>query len=180
MHHPRRPRTLSSPQITSKGCSRGFILCVLFRALDFVRQQQMKGRAVQFPCSDDVINRWLSVLSNRHFFVEIFSPDYIRIACLRAFIAALYWLITTTISNILTTLIAMKAAQEDCSICEQAYQDGLGGTLYDEADTSTYWTQPQQFCTWWKNNVERKNKFLLLQRDAAYCYNDQKQIARYC
>ena len=85
-----------------------------------------------------------------------------------------------TILNFLTTLIAMKAAQEDCSICEQAYQDGLGGTLYDEADTSTYWTQPQQFCTWWKNNVERKNKFLLLQRDAAYCDNDQKQIARYC
>ena len=76
--------------------------------------------------------------------------------------------------------ITIKAAQGDCSISEQAYQDGLGGTFYDEADTSTYWTQPQQFCTWWKNNVERKNKFLLLQRDAAYDDNDDKQIARYC
>ena len=72
-----------------------------------------------------------------------------------------------------------KAAQGDCSISEQSFQDGLGGTFYDEANASTYWTQPQQFCTWWKNNVERKNKFQLHQRDAAYDDNDEKQIARY-
>lgn len=30
----------------------------------------------------------------------------------------------------------------------------------------------------WKNNVERKNKFMLLQRDAAYDESDEKQVAR--
>lgn len=31
----------------------------------------------------------------------------------------------------------------------------------------------------WKNNVERKNKFLILQRDASYCENtDDKLITR--
>ena len=177
MRYPVQPRTMASPQITSKGCSRGFILCVLFRALDFVRQQQMKGSAVQFPCSDDVINRWLSVRQVVMFLIQKVPPDYLRIAHLLAFIATIYWFI---ISKIRIMPITTQAAQEDCSICDQAYEDGLGGTFYDEADTSTYWTQPQQFCTWWKNNVERKNKFLLLQRDAAYCSNDEKQIARYC
>lgn len=33
-------------------------------------------------------------------------------------------------------------------------------------------------CCRWKNNVERKNKFMLLQRDAAYDESDEKQIAR--
>ena len=32
----------------------------------------------------------------------------------------------------------------------------------------------------WKNNVERKNKFLILQRDASYSDNtDEKLLARY-
>ena len=55
------PRTASSPQITSKGCSRGFILCVLYRALDYVRQRQMLGHTVQFPFFNDEIVRWLQV-----------------------------------------------------------------------------------------------------------------------
>jgi hypothetical protein len=45
--------------------------------------------------------------------------------------------------------ILLQAAQGDCSISEETYQVGLGGTFYDESDTSTYWTQPQQFCTWY-------------------------------
>ena len=57
-------RTPSSPQITSKGCSRGFILCVLYRALDYARQQQMMGHAIQFPFCVDEINRWLLVRSS--------------------------------------------------------------------------------------------------------------------
>ena len=55
------PRVPSSPQITSKGCSRGFILCVLYRALDYVRQRQMLGHTVQFPFCNEEISRWLLV-----------------------------------------------------------------------------------------------------------------------
>lgn len=161
------PRSPSSPQITSKGCSRGFILCVLYRALDYVRQRQMLGHTVQFPFCNEEINRWLLVSE--------------KIICLYNFLLLLllqlHHLLVLLVPNHIC--LTIKAAQGDCTISEQAYQDGLGGTFYDESDTSTYWTQPQQFCTWWKNNVERKNKFLLLQRDAAYDDNDEKQIARY-
>jgi hypothetical protein len=48
--------------------------------------------------------------------------------------------------------ILLQAAQGDCSISEETYQIGLGGTFYDESDTSTYWTQPQQFCTWYASD----------------------------
>lgn len=34
----------------------------------------------------------------------------------------------------------------------------LGGTTLEEEDLTTYWTDPNQFMTWWKNNVERKSK----------------------
>ena len=45
-------------------------------------------------------------------------------------------------------LLSAQAAQIDCSISDASFQEGLGGTAYDDRDPGTYWTQPQQFCTW--------------------------------
>jgi hypothetical protein len=36
-------------------------------------------------------------------------------------------------------------------------------------------TQPKQFATWWKNNIERKAKFKMLQNDASLA-EDEKDI----
>ena len=41
-----------------------------------------------------------------------------------------------------------------------------GGTVYDRNDPSTCWTHTGQFTCWIKNNIERKSKFLNLQKDA--------------
>ena len=65
-------KTPSSSPITSKGCSRGFILCVLYRALDYVRQRQMLGHTVQFPFCNEEISRWLLVSSSCHRAIDWF------------------------------------------------------------------------------------------------------------
>jgi hypothetical protein len=46
------------------------------------------------------------------------------------------------------------------------------------SDPSTHWCEPHQLFTWWKNNVERRSKFKVLQDDAAYTDFDPRKIAR--
>ena len=163
-------KRLPLQQITSKGCSRGYILCVLYRALDYVRQvrklktkapscrlrsmrsvtvvpmimcydlkflllnqiyfsqRHASGQTVQFPFCHSDIKKWLEVKQYLH----SFELDIWGIADIH------------TVHQLLP-----QAAQTDCSICENSYQEGLGGTPYDDRDPSTYWTQPQQFCTWY-------------------------------
>ena len=63
----------------------------------------------------------------------------------------------------------LDAAHKSCSgdnfIDVQMY---YGGPSYDIRDPTTHWSEPHQLYTWWKNNVERKTKFKILQNDAAY------------
>lgn len=47
-----------------------------------------------------------------------------------------------------------------------------------EQDESTYWTEPHQLFTWWKNNVERRSKFRVIQNDALYVGKEPRRIAR--
>ena len=46
-------------QVTSKGCSRGFILAALFRCLEYVRSEHEKGHKIQPPFPDNEISLWL-------------------------------------------------------------------------------------------------------------------------
>ena len=46
-------------QVSSRGCSRAYILCVLQRALQYVRQRRMSGHAVSSPFSAAEIEKWL-------------------------------------------------------------------------------------------------------------------------
>lgn len=85
--------------VTSRGCSRAIVLCVLHRCLEFVQEQFELGETVQFPFSKEVVQLWID------------------------------------------------AAREDCQ--EVSFQTVLGGTMYDSADETTFWTVPQQFFTWW-------------------------------
>lgn len=53
-----------------------------------------------------------------------------------------------------------------------------GGPIFDSSDPSTHWSEPHQLYTWWKNNVERKSKFLILQEDAMYKGLDPRRHQR--
>jgi hypothetical protein len=65
-----------------------------------------------------------------------------------------------------------------CSSTLFAEEDYYGGTPFIFHDTSTHWTEPHQLYTWWKNNIERKSKYKILQKDATYCGLDQRRAAR--
>ena len=58
----------------------------------------------------------------------------------------------------------------------------FGGPPFIENDPSTHWLEPNQLYTWWKNNVERRQKFRILQEDAMYNGDDarKKMRARWC
>ena len=69
--------------------------------------------------------------------------------------------------------------QELCNgptcLAEESY---YGGSPFNMSDPSTHWCEPHQLFTWWKNNVERRSKFKVLQDDAAYTDFDPRKIAR--
>lgn len=115
-------------QVTSRGCSRGFILCVCYRSLHYVSKEYAKGCVINFPFDTNEVYSWL------------------------------------------------RFARTDC--VDLDFQKQLGGTHINSNDQSTYWTHPQQFFTWWKNNVERKSKHASLKKDASYFGDDIKLKAR--
>jgi hypothetical protein len=46
-------------QVTSRGCSRAYLICALWRGLEHVRQAYSKGLIISFPFNDSDINGWL-------------------------------------------------------------------------------------------------------------------------
>jgi hypothetical protein len=76
-----------------------------------------------------------------------------------------------TIANIRKDLMLkwFKEAYEECreDVSRQDFAI-VGGPLFSEYDSSTYWNDTTQFLNWWKNNVERKTKMALLTQDASY------------
>jgi hypothetical protein len=48
-----------SIQVSSRGCARGFILCVLWRGWKYVRQLKASGHYVCFPFPEEVIQEWI-------------------------------------------------------------------------------------------------------------------------
>ncbi len=93
---------MSSPiQVSSRGCSRAFVVFALYRGLEHVQRLHTLNESIQFPFAPEFINAWF------------------------------------------------VAAHKDCQEASTlAYQSTLGGTLYAEDDSTTYWTSPQQYFTW--------------------------------
>lgn len=58
---------------------------------------------------------------------------------------------------------------------EEAY---YGGPPFIDNDLSTHWTEASQLYTWWKNNIERKAKFKILQDDSLYNGPDARRMQR--
>jgi hypothetical protein len=48
-------------QVTSRGCSRAFILCVLWRGWEYVRSLKLENESVSFPFPESVITSWLEL-----------------------------------------------------------------------------------------------------------------------
>ena len=71
-------------------------------------------------------------------------------------------------------------SQEMCTgpTCH-AEESYYGGSPFNIIDPSTHWCEPHQLFTWWKNNVERRSKFKVLQDDATYRDSDSRKIARW-
>lgn len=69
-----------------------------------------------------------------------------------------------------------KAACSDMNYdAEEAY---YGGPPFIENDLSTHWSEPHQLYTWWKNNVERRTKYKIIQDDSLYQGADPRRVAR--
>lgn len=50
------------------------------------------------------------------------------------------------------------------------------GSVFSTSNTSTYWTVPSQFRTWWKNNVERMARFKACKDLEGSQNNDKKAL----
>jgi len=78
----------------------------------------------------------------------------------------------------------LRKGWNDCQV--DAYCHKLeklfGGTRFSVSDSTTYWSDVSQFITWWKNNIERKSKFKMLNSDAEYVGDTQRLLQRalYC
>jgi hypothetical protein len=67
----------------------------------------------------------------------------------------------------------------DCVLPEmKSNEEKFGGALFARSDPSTHWTQSDQLITWWKNNIDRRTKFKVLQEDASYSGTDVRKIQR--
>lgn len=73
-------------------------------------------------------------------------------------------------------LSAKQACSRPTYQAEEAY---YGGPQFVSSDPSTHWSEPNQLYTWWKNNVERRSKYSVLQEDARYRGSDARKIQRY-
>ena len=76
-------------------------------------------------------------------------------------------------------LAAKRACCQSTIVAEETY---YGGPPFVHHDPSTHWSEPHQLYTWWKNNVERRSKFKVLQEDTKYKGLDPKRLqrARWC
>jgi hypothetical protein len=50
---------INMSQVTSRGCSRSFALCVLWRALEFVRYSHSIHKKIAFPFSVNDVSNWI-------------------------------------------------------------------------------------------------------------------------
>ncbi len=69
------------------------------------------------------------------------------------------------------------------AVCSQPWyreeEEYFGGPPFDLSDPATYWCEPSQLYTWWKNNIERRSKFKVLVNDAFYNGFDGRRTSRF-
>lgn len=126
----RKRSSFSAPRsnaVSSRGCARLFIICVLQAALSYCKSL---FRSPEFPFKSSLVRKWLLLAKNT------------------------------------------------CQMGGGALSECYGGVCFDVDNLASYWHQPSQFYCWWKNNIERKSKFAILQRDASAAPFNMKQFLR--
>jgi len=48
-------------QVTSRGCSRAYIICVLWHAWEYCKRLKVQNQNICFPFVDDMVEEWLSL-----------------------------------------------------------------------------------------------------------------------
>jgi hypothetical protein len=73
----------------------------------------------------------------------------------------------------------LQDAKQSCLSNTYAHDyEFYGGPAFIENDQSTYWTDANQFINWWKNNVERRQKYHVISKDAEYLGVKTKKVQR--
>jgi hypothetical protein len=73
----------------------------------------------------------------------------------------------------------LEDARHECHTCGiEDLEAAFGGPPFFIDDAQTHWTDPLQLYTWWKNNIERKSKFKVLQEDVQYTGPDSRKAQR--
>jgi hypothetical protein len=76
--------------------------------------------------------------------------------------------------------LSTRSAESSTGVNIHEEERSYGGSIrYNRADKSTHWTESTQLLTWWKNNIERKRKFKLIQNEACYSGDDHKRCQRF-
>lgn len=70
-------------QVTSRGCSRGFIILVLWHGWQFVLSQHRAGSPINFPIDEEIVRQWMyharEDAPRSSAFLELFGgTDFIR------------------------------------------------------------------------------------------------------
>lgn len=54
------PKAKITDQVTSRGCNRAFIVCVLYRVLNHVVSVHQNGTVVEFPLDKELLRSWMA------------------------------------------------------------------------------------------------------------------------
>ena len=116
--------------------------------------------------------------------------------CSRAYIVKVLLCIAEfTKGRFLPSLFAFKksiiqkwldVAKEGCtSESNEAFknmEEYFGGSAFDITNKGSHWQEPMHLFTWWKNSIERRVKFKLVQESAIYSGSNTKllQKKRFC
>lgn len=179
MRHAKRSTKLSgriSP-VSSRGCSKAFIVRFLAHAERHCTSLQ-RGEAPEFPFGKGLVEAWLD--KARQDCVAMLEAQR-RLRDQEAAGTETPAAAAAAAAPTSTTSTSATSASSDSSGVvlaadplglDGATLDDFGGVDFDASRPQSHWTCPQQFYTWWKNNVERKSKFRMLKIDACYLGDD--------
>jgi hypothetical protein len=90
--------------------------------------------------------------------------------------------VVTSIYSIHPTVVSkwFKLVLEDLKVVSvlERLETIYGGPAFASQDKGSYWSEVIQFTNWWKNNVERKVKFKIIQENALYSGEDAQRLQR--
>ena len=142
--------------ISSRGCSRVFIVLILKEALNYC---QSLSHSPDFPFRNNLVKMWLVKVKNDCISSSPFPSS------------------SSSCSNFpCDSPLNLNLYNPQHNHHQMKDFCFFGGTEFS-SNPSSYWTEPKQFFTWWKNNIERKNKFQNIIHDSE-TFTNEKSLFR--